>query len=123
MTIESASVAERLLEHCMGIGLPTQDLLNHGRFPEGWVDKYLALVQEAKHEYADQPLWPREFAASAYLVSVYCDKRYRDYLRGGGAEDAETEIALRRVRWAGDDLLFGWFNSSLGLWSLQDRRG
>jgi hypothetical protein len=117
MTRDPQTLVEELLEHCLGAGLPTQALLNTGRFPEGWVARYLDLAEAAYRQYAEVPLWPRELAASAYLVSVYCEKRYRDWLQGGGAPDPETEAALRQVRWAGDQMLFGWFGDRLGEWS------
>ena len=118
---EPPSIAERLLEHCLGAGLPTRALLNTGRFPDGWVSKYLELTEEARLRYASEPLWPRELAASAYLASVYCHKRYRDWLQLGGSADPETEAALREVRWAGDQLLFGWFDR-FGDWTIADLR-
>jgi hypothetical protein len=107
------TLAEELLAHCYGgspRGFIGQDLLNTGRFPDGWVAKYLDLIQDAERQYAHLPNWPRELIAAAYVTSVYCDKRYRDWLsmEPGRKAIAETEASLQRVRWAGDNLILGW---------------
>lgn len=108
----NSGIARQMLEHCYQQsprGFIGQDLLNTGRFPEGWVETYLDLVEKAQHRYAKQLEWPREIVAAAYVASVYCDKRYRDWLGMGGATNTETESALQRIRWAGDSLILGWF--------------
>src|SRR4051812_14894561 len=113
----SGSIAHQLLAHTLG-GTVRGDLsrtpvgmilLRTGRFPDGWVKKYLDLIRQAEGEYRDISEWPRELAAAVYVASVYCDKRYRDWRNLDGSKDAKTERELEEIRWAGDSLVIGWF--------------
>ena len=106
---ETRTIDERLIEHCLGTGEPLYSLLNTGTFPDGWVTNYLQLMEVVSSQWAGNALWPRNIAASGYVASVYCDKRYRDWLIGGGAPNKETEDSLIKIRWVGDSFLIGWW--------------
>ena len=103
---EMDSIAKALAEHCFDDMSYLHSLLNTGALPEGWADRYLELLAVAKTEYAGKAMWPRELAAAAYTVSVYCPKRYRDWqsFNGGGA-NLETERVMEEIRWAADEFL------------------
>ena len=116
---DAPEIARRLLAHCYEDsprGFIGQHLLAAGRFPPGWVRKYLELVREAEAQYGSRGEWPRELVAAVYNGSVYCQKRYRDWLQlhPGAERDPETEAALQEIRWAGDSLILGW------LWKAQN---
>ena len=101
-------VAVRLMEHCLGLNEPSLPMLRTGQFSDGWVERYLELMDEAKSQYAELTAWPRGLVASAYHASVYAEKRYRDWRSHGNPANSETESALQRIKWATDSLILGW---------------
>ena len=107
------AIAQELLDHCFSAaprGFIGQELLNAGRLPEGWADRYLDLLRQAESHFADHPKWPRELVTAVYAASVYCEKRYRDWLEldPDRARDPQTEAKLQQIRWAGDRLILRW---------------
>jgi hypothetical protein len=109
----NTQVAKLLFEHCVRHGGPTLTLLRTGAFPPGWVETYLQLAEQAESEYTAVAEWPRELITAAYVASVYCEKRYRDWRAAGGDENLETEASLRRIRWAGDSMVMCWCYNSV----------
>jgi hypothetical protein len=112
MSREEAAIvdeARSFLEELFAEGVPIQNLLRTGTFPEGWADRYLAFVERVSAHYGEELPLPREVLAVVYNASVYCTKRYFDWQRyNGGANDA-TEGLVNEVRWAGDRLVLGRF--------------
>ncbi|MEM1446130.1 MAG: hypothetical protein AAGF84_08750 [Planctomycetota bacterium] len=104
--IEAARV---FLDELFSTGVPLQELLNHGTFPEGWPERYCAFVEQvsACHD-ANEPL-PREVVAVIYNASVYCTKRYNDWCSHWGSKNPATFDQVNQVRWAGDRLVLGPF--------------
>jgi len=112
---EMDSIAKALVEHCFDDMCYLHSLLNTGALPDGWANRYLELLAIAKAKYAEKDMWPRELAAAAYTVSVYCPKRYRDWQHlNGGGENLNTERVLQEIRWAADALLWCPFLPDLG---------
>ena len=97
--------ARLFLDDLFGAGIPIQNLLRTGTFPDGWVDRYLAFVERVSAEYGDSSPWPREVMAVIYNASVYCTKRYFDWQRLSGGRNDATEAIVNRIRWAGDALV------------------
>jgi hypothetical protein len=112
MSREEAAIvdeARSFLDELFGAGVPIQNLLHTGAFPDGWADRYLAFVGRVSAHYGDESPLPREVLAVIYNSSVYCTKRYHDWQRlTGGVNDA-TEGVINKVRWAGDRLVLGRF--------------
>jgi hypothetical protein len=112
MSREEAAIvdeARSFLDELFGTGVPIQNLLRTGAFPDGWADRYLAFVERISAHYGEESPLPREVLAVIYNASVYCTKRYHDWQRlTGGVNDA-TEGVVNQVRWAGDRLVLGRF--------------
>ena len=88
-------------------GVPLQELLNHGTFPDGWPSRYLAFVDRVARRYGESEPLPREVIAVIYNASVYCTKRYTDWQSLTGGANAATRGVVDEVRWAGDKLVLG----------------
>lgn len=112
MSREEAAIVEEarsFLNELFGDGVPIQNLLRTGEFPNGWSDRYLAFAERVSAYYGEELPMPREVVAVIYNGSVYCTKRYHDWQRlTGGVNDA-TEGVVNQVRWAGDRLVLGRF--------------
>ncbi len=108
MSSEEAAIldqARSFLDELFGAGVPVQNLLRTGVFPDGWADRYLAFVQRVSAHYGDSLLLPREVMAVIYTASVYCTKRYFDWQRLSGGANEATEAIVNQIRWAGDALV------------------
>lgn len=99
--------ARSFLDQLFGAGVPLQNLLRSGTFPDGWADRYLAFVGCVSAHYGQELPLPREVLAVIYNASVYCTKRYSDWQRHCGGANIATEAIVDRVRWAGDQLVLG----------------
>src|SRR5215211_2669080 len=94
--------ARSFLADLFGGGVPLQDLLRDGAFPDGWVARYVAFVGHVADRYGDVEPLPREVLAVIYNASVYCTKRYFDWQRHSDSANDHTEALVNQVRWAGD---------------------
>ncbi len=94
--------ADQLLRSIYQQNLVFSQLLNKGKLPERWAERYLKWVGQVQECFApDEPL-PRSVYALIYNVSVYCTKRYQDWQHSKGKRDEETERLLIEMRHAGD---------------------
>lgn len=110
MSREDTAIIEEahiFLDGLFGDGIPIQHLLRTGTFPAGWTERYLAFVERVAAHYGESSPLPREVLAVVYGASVYCTKRYHDWQRFTGGENAATEGVVNAVRWAGDRLVLG----------------
>jgi hypothetical protein len=108
MSREEAAIvdeARSFLDELFGAGVPIQNLLRTGAFPDGWTDRYLAFVERVSAHYGEELPLPREVLAVIYNASVYCTKRYFDWQRLTGGTNDATEGLVNQVRWAGDALV------------------
>jgi hypothetical protein len=97
--------ARSFLDDLFGQGIPIQNLLRTGTFPDGWTDRYFAFVERVSAHYGEELPLPREVLAVVYNASVYCTKRYFDWQRLTGGTNDATEALASKVRWAGDALI------------------
>lgn len=97
--------ARSFLDELFGAGVPIQNLLRTGAFPDGWTDRYLAFVERVSAHYGEDLPLPREVMAVIYNASVYCTKRYFDWQRHSGGTNEATEAIVNQIRWAGDALV------------------
>jgi hypothetical protein len=111
MSHEEAAIVEEarsfLNELFDGQGIPIQNLLRTGAFPDGWSDRYLDFIQRVAAHYGEASPLPRDVLAVIYNASVYCTKRYHDWQRLTGGKNNTTEGMVNEVRWAGDRLILG----------------
>lgn len=110
MSREEAAIVEdarSFLDELLVAGVPIQNLLRTGTFPDGWADRYLAFVERVSAHYGRESPLPREVLAVVYSASVYCTKRYFDWQRHSGGVNDVTEATVTEVRWAGDRLVLG----------------
>src|SRR3954469_6577235 len=110
MSREEAAIVEdarSFLDELFGAGIPIQNLLRTGAFPDGWTDRYLAFVERVSAHYSEESPLPREVLAVVYNASVYFTKRYFDWQRHTGGVNDATEAIVNEVRWAGDRLVLG----------------
>ena len=112
MSHEEAAIldeARLFLNELFGAGVPIQNLLRTGAFPDGWTERYLTFIEQVTAHYGEEIPLPREVLAVIYSTSVYCTKRYFDWQRlTNGVNDA-TESLVNQMRWAGDRLMLGRF--------------
>jgi hypothetical protein len=94
--------ARRFIEELFTGGIPLKPLMREGKFPEGWVDRYLGFVRRVADYYGEETPVPREVMAVIYTASAYCTKRYADWQRFSGGANEQTERSVNEVRWAGD---------------------
>ena len=87
-----------LTDHVFGSGNPSNELINHGRFPRNWVHTYLGLVHRASDAYRDAHEWPREIVSAIHFASFYLEVRYEAWARMSGTRNPSTERQLREVR-------------------------
>lgn len=90
-------------------GVPLQQLLNHGTFPDCWPSRYLAFVDRVAQCYGESEPLPREVLAVIYNASVYCTKRYHDWQSFANGVNRATEGVVNEIRWAGDRLVLSRF--------------
>ncbi len=91
-------VVEQLFEHCLGVADPSHSLVNSGRFPDGWVERYLALLEEATRRWKDQPSWPRELVAAIHFASWYLGIRYEAWRGFKKSSNTATADQLATIR-------------------------
>jgi hypothetical protein len=92
------ATANALFEHVLGAGDPSQQLLDHGRLPDGWVEQYRQLLATAEAEWVDETMWPRPMVVALYYALTHLDVRYAAWRAfQGGRRDEATERELASV--------------------------
>ena len=94
------AVAEAMYQHVLGVGDPSDHLLEHGELPQGWAAEYRRLLGIAEVEWLPQPNWPRRLVAAMHYALLYLDVRYSAWrsFSGGAKRDENTERELASVR-------------------------
>lgn len=92
------ALKNRLVEHVLGAGKPTNALLNTGTLPGDWVEKYLALLERVVAIWREQATWPREIVGAVHFASFYLNIRYDAWRSWTGGRNAQTEAGLARIR-------------------------
>lgn len=103
------SLAGSMMDHCLVAKCPYEALLNTGAFPDGWVSRFLGMLEWAMEVYRNKLAWPRDVAAAVYAASQYCPTHYRDWQSATGSSNGDTEIELSEIRGRSNELMFGWY--------------
>lgn len=92
------AMANALFEHVLGAGDPSQQLVDHGRLPDGWADEYRRLLAVAEAEWLEESFWPRPMVVALYYALTHLDVRYAAWRSfEGGRRDEATEQELATV--------------------------
>ena len=73
-------------------------LLRNGRFPDGWVERYLAFLEEVTRFWKDQPSWPKELVTAIHVASWYLELRYKVWCHVEKSSNRTTEDQLATIR-------------------------
>jgi hypothetical protein len=96
-----------IYEHCLGKDNPFQHILDNGRFPRGWVDKYMTLLGSIIRIWGDAPECPREVYSSIHYASFHLSERYDAWHKLRGLRNKKTEISLAKLRSISEVFLLG----------------
>lgn len=96
---QDMAAAEALTRHVFGPSDPSVSLLDSGRFPPGWVEKYRHILETVAKEWAVAPVWPRHMVGALHYALTHLRVRYSAWqgFGSGGRRDEETERELSRV--------------------------
>lgn len=95
---QNEQLKQNILEHCLGGGNPSFELLETGTFPANWVSRYVSLVEKAMKVWGDEKDWPREVAASLHFASFYLEIRYDAWRKASARENPTTRRSLGEIR-------------------------
>ena len=92
------NLEDRLYEHCLGKVDPSGFLLSTGALPEGWVDTYFRLLDQAKSRWSKYASAPRSAVAAIHFASMYLPIRYSMWEKFSGEVNSKTHDDLARLR-------------------------
>ena len=96
-----------LLEHCLGKQEPSSSLLKTGAFPNGWVELYLGLLDQAEKKWGTETAAPRKAVAAIHFASMYLSIRYQAWKGFNRRNNPITDAALCQVRTSSELWLLG----------------
>ncbi|MHC4644508.1 MAG: hypothetical protein ACYTBJ_03330 [Planctomycetota bacterium] len=91
-------IIDDLYHHCISDGNPTFHILENGKFPNGWVESYLELLEEASQLWRSEDYWPKKLVAAIHFTSFYLDFRYKAWCAFTKSRNVQTEDALAGIR-------------------------
>ena len=91
-------IIDDLYRHCISDGNPSSHILENGKFPDGWVDRYLELLGEGNQLWRAEDYWPKKLVAAVHFTSFYLDSRYKAWSAFKKSRNVRTEDALARIR-------------------------
>ena len=102
------TIPNELQAHVFGAADPTGYLVETGTLPEGWAAKYRDLVEIARSEWGNEPMWPREIVAAIHFASFYLPLRYDVWRGDAGTRNEHTERELSGLRTPSEIFLLAW---------------
>ena len=91
-------IVDELYNHCIAKNNPSSVILENGRFPVGWFDKYLKLLEEANQLWQPESCWPKKLVAAIHFTSFYLEIRYKAWCKFHGDRNTQTEDFLAKIR-------------------------
>lgn len=91
-------IVDDLYRHCCSDGNPTRCLLEDGEFPDGWVDRYLTLLEEANQLWRSEDYWHKKLVAAIHFASFYLGYRYEAWCSFKKSSNVETRDLLAKIR-------------------------
>ena len=101
------SLEEDLFAFCLGKENPSATLMQDGSFPEGWVDCYFQLLEQAKEQWGNDSAAPRKAVAAIHFASMYLHLRYGAWRNFNHRENHATDSALAQIRTRSELWLLG----------------
>ena len=90
-------IVDLLYNHCV-VENPSSFILKKGKFPKGWVDEYLKLLEEASQFWKQEEYWPQRLVASIHFTSFYYNARYHAWCKFNDDRNIGTENMLAKLR-------------------------
>ena len=97
---------ERIYDHCLGKDDPAESLLDAGKLPSKWSEKYLSLVESATETWKEQEYLPAKVVAAIHYASYYLNIRYEVWKIDSGKINEDTEIELESLRTPSEIFMF-----------------
>jgi hypothetical protein len=91
-------IVDDLYRHCCSDGNPMQCLLEDGKFPDGWVDRYLTLLEEANQLWLPEDYWHKKLVAAIFCISFELDDRYEAWCSFTKSNNVKTRELLAKIR-------------------------
>lgn len=101
------SLETEIYEHCLGSESPQQNLLEFGKLPKGWGDRYLSLLEKAQLKWGSKDMVPRKVMSSIHFTSFYLNIRYEVWKSDFNSENLETEQELLNIRTPSEVFILG----------------